>query len=131
MNIDELSIDPRLIDFLKSQGYIKFYPPQENAIKAGILDEKNILVSTIKFPYIILSLFFMIAIFVKTNFNEKNFFIFFYLFLNISFTYFVYLSAKPPHFEAIVITRLNRIVFESSAPYLLFMIIYLKKIMKI
>ena len=73
----------------------------------------------------------MIAIFVKTNFNEKNFFILFYLFLNISFTYFVYLSATPPYFETIVLTSLNRIVFESSAPYLLFMIIYLKKIMKI
>ena len=92
---------------------------------------KNIFISMIKFPYIILSLFFMIAFFVKTNFNEKNFFIFFYLFLNISFTYFVYLSATPPHFESIVLTSLNRIVFESSAPYLLFMIIYLKKIMKI
>ena len=46
MNIDELSIDPRIVDFLKSQGYTELYPPQEDAVNAGILDEKNILVST-------------------------------------------------------------------------------------
>jgi len=46
MNIDELSIDPRIIDFLKSQGYTELYPPQKDAVNAGILDKKNILVST-------------------------------------------------------------------------------------
>ena len=46
MKIDELSIDPRIIDFLKSQGYTELYPPQKDAVNAGILDEKNILVST-------------------------------------------------------------------------------------
>jgi len=91
---------------------------------------KNILISTIKFPYIILSLFFMIPLFVQVNLKEKNFFIFFYLILNISFIYFVYFSATP-HFELVVITGLNRIVFESCAPFLLFPIIYLKKVMKI
>ena len=91
---------------------------------------KNILISTIKFPYIILSLFFMIPLFVQVNLKEKNFFIFFYLILNISFIYFVYFSATP-HFKAVVITGLNRIVFESCAPFLLFPIIYLKKVMKI
>ena len=91
---------------------------------------KNILISTIKFPYIILSLLFMIPLFVQVNLKEKNFFIFFYLILNISFIYFVYFSATP-HFEVVVITGLNRIVFESCAPFLLFPIIYLKKVMKI
>ena len=91
---------------------------------------KNILISTIKFPYIILSLFFMIPLFFQVNLKEKNFFIFFYLILNISFIYFVYFSATP-HFELVVITGLNRIVFESCAPFLLFPIIYLKKVMKI
>ena len=91
---------------------------------------KNILISTIKFPYIILSLFFMIPLFVQVNLKEKNFFIFFYLILNISFIYFVYF-ATTPYFEVVVITSLNRIVFESCAPYLLFPIIYLKKVMKI
>ena len=46
MKIDELSIDPRITDFLKSQGYTELYPPQKDAVNAGILDEKNILVST-------------------------------------------------------------------------------------
>ena len=91
---------------------------------------KNIFISTIKFPYIILSLFFMIPLFVQVNFKEKNFFIFFYLILNISFIYFVYFSATP-HFKTVVITSLNRFVFESCAPFLLFPIIYLKKVMKI
>ena len=91
---------------------------------------KNILISTIKFPYIILSLFFMIPLFVQVNLKEKNFFIFFYLILNISFIYFVYFAATP-HFKTVVATSLNRIVFESCAPFLLFPIIYLKKVMKI
>ena len=91
---------------------------------------KGILISTIKFPYIILSLFFMIPLFAQVNLKEKNFFIFFYLILNISFIYFVYFSATP-HFKAVVATGLNRIVFESCAPFLLFPIIYLKKVMKI
>ena len=46
MKIDELSIDPCITDFLKSQGYTELYPPQKDAVNAGILDEKNILVST-------------------------------------------------------------------------------------
>jgi len=46
MIIDELPLEPNTINFLKSEGYTKLYPPQEDAIKAGILDEKNILVST-------------------------------------------------------------------------------------
>ena len=46
MKIDELSLDHNATNFLKSEGYTKLYPPQEDAIKAGILDEKNILVST-------------------------------------------------------------------------------------
>ena len=46
MKIDELTLDHNTINFLKSEGYTKLYPPQEDAIKAGILDEKNILVST-------------------------------------------------------------------------------------
>ena len=91
---------------------------------------KNIFISAIKFPYIILSLFFMIALFVKVKLKEKHFFIFFYLILNISFIYFVYFSVTP-YFETVVITSLNRIMFESCAPYLLFPIIYLKKVMKI
>jgi len=46
MKIDELPLDHNTTNFLKSEGYTKLYPPQEDAIKAGILEEKNILVST-------------------------------------------------------------------------------------
>ncbi len=38
MNIDELPLAPNIINFLKLQGYTKLYPPQEDAIKAGVLD---------------------------------------------------------------------------------------------
>jgi len=91
---------------------------------------KNFLISTIKFPYVILSLFFMVILFVRKSTKEINFFIFFYFILNIFFIYFVYFSATP-RFELMVLTSLNRIVFESSAPFLLFPIIYLKKFFKI
>jgi len=36
MNIDALSLDPNIINFLKSQGYTKLYPPQEDAVKTGV-----------------------------------------------------------------------------------------------
>ena len=45
MKIDELPLDPNIINFLKSQGYTELYPPQEDAIKAITVDGKNILVS--------------------------------------------------------------------------------------
>jgi len=45
MNIDALSLDPNAINFLKSQGYTKLYPPQEDAVKTGVLDSKSVLVS--------------------------------------------------------------------------------------
>jgi len=45
MNIDALSLDPNIINFLKSQGYTKLYPPQEDAVKTGVLDSKSVLVS--------------------------------------------------------------------------------------
>jgi len=45
MNIDELPLAPNIINFLKLQGYTKLYPPQEDAVKAGVLDGKSVLVS--------------------------------------------------------------------------------------
>jgi len=45
MNIDALSLEPNIINFLKSQGYTKLYPPQEDAVKTGVLDSKSVLVS--------------------------------------------------------------------------------------
>ena len=45
MIIDELPLEPNTINFLKSEGYTKLYPPQEDAVKAGVLDGKSVLVS--------------------------------------------------------------------------------------
>ena len=45
MKIDELSLAPNIINFLKLQGYTKLYPPQEDAVKAGVLDGKSVLLS--------------------------------------------------------------------------------------
>jgi len=45
MRIDELQLDPNTINFLKSEGYAELYPPQKDAVKAGVLDGKSILVS--------------------------------------------------------------------------------------
>ena len=45
MNIDELSLAPNIINFLKLQGYTKLYPPQEDAIKVGVLDSKSVMIS--------------------------------------------------------------------------------------
>jgi len=45
MNIDELPLAPNIINFLKSEGYTELYPPQKDAVKARVLDGKNVLVS--------------------------------------------------------------------------------------
>ena len=45
MNIDELPLDPNTINFLNSQDYTKLFPPQEDAVKAGVLDGSSVLVS--------------------------------------------------------------------------------------
>ena len=45
MRIDELSLDPNIINFLKSEGYTKLYPPQNDAVKAGVLNGKSVMVS--------------------------------------------------------------------------------------
>ena len=45
MKIDKLDLPDAAIEFLKSQGYEKLYPPQADSIKSGLLDGKSILVS--------------------------------------------------------------------------------------
>ena len=45
MKIDELPLDSNIINFLKSESYRELYPPQKDAVKAGVLDGKNVLVS--------------------------------------------------------------------------------------
>ncbi|MDH5431370.1 MAG: DEAD/DEAH box helicase [Nitrosopumilus sp.] len=45
MNIEKLKLPKSAIEFLKSQGFEKLYPPQADSVKSGLLDGKNILVS--------------------------------------------------------------------------------------
>ncbi len=45
MNIEKLELSDTAIDFLKSQGFKKLYPPQADSIESGLLDGKSILVS--------------------------------------------------------------------------------------
>ena len=45
MKISELDLPEPAIDFLSNEGFTKLYPPQTDSVKAGLLDEKNILVS--------------------------------------------------------------------------------------
>ncbi len=45
MKIEKLDLPDSAIEFLKSQGYQKLYPPQADSVKSGLLDGKSILVS--------------------------------------------------------------------------------------
>lgn len=45
MKIDELTLVPSATQYLTEQGLTKLYPPQEQAVKRGLLDGKNILVA--------------------------------------------------------------------------------------
>ena len=45
MKIDKLDLPDSAIEFLKSQGFEKLYPPQIDSVKSGLLDGKSILVS--------------------------------------------------------------------------------------
>ena len=41
MNISELNLPKKSIDFLLEQGYTELYPPQEDAVKTGLFDDKK------------------------------------------------------------------------------------------
>jgi helicase len=45
MNIDKIKLSESAIEFLKSQGFTKLYPPQADSVKSGLLDGQSILVS--------------------------------------------------------------------------------------
>ena len=46
MKIEELDLEPKVIDFLKSEGYEELFEPQEQSVKAGLFDEnKNFLIT--------------------------------------------------------------------------------------
>ncbi|MGI0002785.1 MAG: DEAD/DEAH box helicase, partial [Nitrosopumilaceae archaeon] len=46
MKIAELQLPKQAIDFLSQQGYSNLFPPQEDSVKAGLLDGKSLLVSS-------------------------------------------------------------------------------------
>lgn len=46
MKVSRLNLPKPAIEFLNSLGYVTLYPPQEDSIKAGVLDGKSLLVST-------------------------------------------------------------------------------------
>jgi len=46
MKIEKLDLPNTAIEFLKSQGYEKLYPPQADSVESGLLDGKSILVSS-------------------------------------------------------------------------------------
>ncbi len=39
MKISKLDLDPKIIDFLTSEGYEELFEPQEQSVKAGLFDE--------------------------------------------------------------------------------------------
>ncbi len=45
MKIEQLDLPSSTIEFLKRNGYVNLYPPQEKTVKAGLLEGKSILVS--------------------------------------------------------------------------------------
>ena len=45
MKIEKLELPESAIEFLKSQGFEKLYPPQADSVKSGLLDGKSVLVS--------------------------------------------------------------------------------------
>lgn len=45
MKVSRLNIPKPAIEFLNSLGYVTLYPPQEDSIKAGVLDGKSLLLS--------------------------------------------------------------------------------------
>ena len=45
MKIEKLDLPDSAIEFLKSQGFEKLFPPQADSVKSGLLDGKSILVS--------------------------------------------------------------------------------------
>lgn len=46
MEVTELPLDARLVDVLKRRGVTRLFPPQEDAVRAGLLDGRNVLLCT-------------------------------------------------------------------------------------
>jgi len=46
VRIRELQLDPQVVTLLENEGLDQLYPPQEDAIKAGVLDGKNLVLAS-------------------------------------------------------------------------------------
>lgn len=91
---------------------------------------KYIIFSLFKFPHILLSILFAIIIAMDKKLFRKYLFLYVYLFLSLSLIFFIYLSTSLD-LRHMVSTGSLRLMFEFSAPYLLFSIIYFKEKYKV
>ena len=94
------------------------------------LISKYIIFSLFKFPHIVLSMFFALAIAFDKRLFKKFIFLYVYLFLSIFLIFFIYLSS-PHDLDFMVSTGSMRLMLEFSAPNLLFILIFFKDKFKI
>ena len=90
-----------------------------------LLISKYIIISFLKFPHVILSLICSVIVAFDRKLFKKSLFLYFYLFTSILFIFFVYLSSDQ-NINRAVSTGSLRLMFEFSAPYLLFVVLLLK-----
>ena len=91
---------------------------------------KYIIFSLFKFPHIVLSMFFALAIAFDKRLFKKFIFLYVYLFLSIFLIFFIYLSS-PHNLDFMLSTGSMRLMLEFSAPNLLFILIFFKDKFKI
>ena len=91
---------------------------------------KYILFSFVKFPHILMSLFFAFILLFNKQLFKKLKFLYLYLFLTIFLIFAIYLSS-PYDMEFMVSTGSLRLIMEFSSPYLLFTLIFFKEKFKI
>ena len=91
---------------------------------------KYILFSFVKFPHILMSLFFAFILLFDKQLFKKLKFLYLYLFLTIFLIFAIYLSS-PYDMEFMVSTGSLRLMLEFSSPYLLFTLIFFKEKFKI
>ena len=94
------------------------------------LISKYIIFSLFKFPHIILSMSFALAIAFDQRLFKKFIFLYVYLFLSIFLIFLIYLSS-PHDLDFMLSTGSMRLMLEFSAPYLLFILVFFKERFKI
>jgi len=91
---------------------------------------KYILFSFVKFPHILMSLFFAFILLFDKQLFKKLKFLYLYLMLTIFLIFTIYLSS-PYDMEFMVSTGSLRLILEFSSPYLLFTLIFFKEKFKL